>query len=760
MKFIKYLLFFLLLSFICLPLVHTKAKDYAFDNSSIVTESKKIGTKELDGGITLHQYATKSYNDGLVENKRLTNYVVSFLDYANQSDVRIVNYTYGTITDFSGGRISSIATKYEREHPGWLVMGGINNDFFYIDSNSEVFNTCVQEGDAYKPYVWDAAGTGVLGWSDDGTLIEGVPTFSSCAYLELIGDEGVISSKEIAAINKEITSSGINLISYDKLSSKAADPSFDLTGCKVLKLKIRKHRFSKDGNENKDLIYVEGIVEEIKDDLGLETLVSDDVYLVCKDDSLDYLKIGDYIKCQYHLVGEWANVTNAAGYFAKVLDNGESRFYNSTGINYGDSSRTDYYVADETYINCKKNRTALGRRADGSTVFMTIEYEKSGNYGCSYYEVAEYLKQAGCVDGWLFDGGGSTSLITRVGTAVFKLEAGASDGNERSDGNGLFFVIKDPGIKPRIGYIDRFAATIALDSTDSPFRKDVSNIKIQVGNEVKDYIDKAVTFENLEEGTAYEAIISYDIINNDGTTSNRHMSLNFETSDYDKPVIQPVIKDKSSDAAIISFNVENKSKATLSNIKFKVSDTNKEFDIDSLDKELLIKDLESNHDYVLEVSYDAYDDVSKKTYHFTEEAKFTTLSNPKPLIISFKYNRNNGTNAIFDYELYNPHNTITRSYILYLGIDIDVTLNNGTIILEDIDLTIRDFTFVLHLESDGEEALSDAVHVDQVSELPYDEVITPVEEAKGCKCKKKSGALILSFVNIFILMALIFKKRG
>ena len=41
---------------------------------------------------------------------------------------------------------------YEKENPGWIVVGGINGDFFWITDNCEIQGTSMQEGDFYKPY--------------------------------------------------------------------------------------------------------------------------------------------------------------------------------------------------------------------------------------------------------------------------------------------------------------------------------------------------------------------------------------------------------------------------------------------------------------------------------------------------------------------------------------------------------------------------------------------------------------------------------
>ena len=87
-------------------------------------------------------------------------------------------------------------------------------------------------------------------------------------------------------------------------------------------------------------------------------------------------------------------------------------------------------------------RSAVGVRADGSTVFYTVDGRQSGvSVGASMEQVAERLVELGCVEAVCMDGGGSTTIgATLPGESAFQLENSPSDGSQRAVSNALFLV--------------------------------------------------------------------------------------------------------------------------------------------------------------------------------------------------------------------------------------------------------------------------------------------------------------------------------
>lgn len=87
-------------------------------------------------------------------------------------------------------------------------------------------------------------------------------------------------------------------------------------------------------------------------------------------------------------------------------------------------------------------RTAVGVKADGSTIFYTVDGRQSGaSVGASIEQVAKRLVELGCVQAVCLDGGGSTTFGASLpGEEDFALLNSPSDGAQRSVTNALFLV--------------------------------------------------------------------------------------------------------------------------------------------------------------------------------------------------------------------------------------------------------------------------------------------------------------------------------
>ena len=657
-RFVKFIFSFILVINLCFTII-VNASQNDFSKLEIVKESSIINDKEVEGGVKLHQVSTLAYNDGIISESRLNDYVVSWFDYSANPSARIVNWTTSSIEDWSGGKATVLAEKYEETHPGYLVVGAVNGDFFHIDDNDEVMNLSMREGEMIKPYIWDALGIGVLGWTYDGKMISGIPTISDSMYLEVLNDNGdKISETTISSVNNTISDTGITLLSKDIEDDE--DIKYDFTGMTVVELEYSLHRFSLDGNENNDRLFVKGTVTNVTKDLGSESVIrSGCIYLVAKDDSLNHIELGDNLRCQYHLTGEWKDVYNTTGYYAKILDNGNSLFFESSKYNY------DNVVGDPYYINCKKNRTVIGQKPDGSTVLMTIEYRKDGNYGASYYECAEYLKSVGCINGWLLDGGGSTSMALRNSNGDFDLIAGGSDGHERSNGNAILLVVKDPGISPVIDKVSRFSATLNILENGSPFSKDVYDIKFEINGKVYDYNGSAVTVEDLEEDSKYEVTVHYKMkLENDVVLVGKK-ELSFETFAFSGPNVSFEVIQKSNTEMIITTSIRKKDGVEVTNFQIHQGENNYTCNPGDI---MHITNLEPLKNYEFYASYDCLDPETGKTYHLTSKIfECSTLKEARPLVTIFKLVKHAGTVLEFEYAYIDPNNQVEEAYIEYFG---------------------------------------------------------------------------------------------
>lgn len=87
-------------------------------------------------------------------------------------------------------------------------------------------------------------------------------------------------------------------------------------------------------------------------------------------------------------------------------------------------------------------RSAVGIKADGSTVFYTLDGRQAGHsVGGTLTQVAERLAELGCVEAVCMDGGGSTTFgITEPDATKLTVGNRPSEGSQRANSNALFLV--------------------------------------------------------------------------------------------------------------------------------------------------------------------------------------------------------------------------------------------------------------------------------------------------------------------------------
>ena len=100
------------------------------------------------------------------------------------------------------------------------------------------------------------------------------------------------------------------------------------------------------------------------------------------------------------------------------------------------------------YPMCWKQRTAIGFKADGSCVLMTVAKSNEGSWGATYVELGTQFKALGCENAFLLDGGGSSTMLIREGgnlNTVFHAENG-TDGEGRVVGNTAIIAVRKEGV--------------------------------------------------------------------------------------------------------------------------------------------------------------------------------------------------------------------------------------------------------------------------------------------------------------------------
>jgi hypothetical protein len=372
--------------------------------------------------------------------------------------------------DFSRATVKQIVERFEEENPEWNALVAINGDFFDIEgkvtkSMGEPEFPMIQLGNVYKSNVlYGATGRGIVGTTADGKMVYytvgakykelgyGTPfRFESKYAIQFFGEnESNVIAEYPASPDYYPQGTRINFITPD---SKARD----FSGATVYVVKCDTYRRSHVGINGSELgtvgYFIEGEIVEVRGGKKDEKPQAGEVYIAtCIPESYPLLKVGEHIKCQQKAAGEWADVENAIGFKQQILADGNCLLKNAYGTynKGGDQAETLIWTDDiYEYPFCWKDRAAIGFREDGTPVLLVVRKSShDGDYknlGASYYEIAEQLKSLGCANGFLLDGGGSTTFVVRNEDGSFS-KAYAGEGNGRAVANAVILAVRDESV--------------------------------------------------------------------------------------------------------------------------------------------------------------------------------------------------------------------------------------------------------------------------------------------------------------------------
>ena len=387
-------------------------------------------------------------------------------------NTRMFVYSVGSENglDFSRATTKQIVERFEAENPEWDALVAINGDFFDIEnkltaSMGEPEFPMIQMGDVYKSNILYAAnGRGIVGTTADGKMLyytvgyiykeNGYGTeirFEGKYAIQFFGENrSNVIAEYPASPDYYPQGTRINFLTPD---SKARD----LSGATVFVLKCDTYRRSHVGINGAEQgtvgYFIEGDIVEVREGKAKDKPQEGEVYIATLiPESYPLLKVGEHIKCQQKAAGEWAEVENAIGFKQQILADGKCLLKNAYGTynKGGDQAETLKWTDDiYEYPFCWKNRTAIGFREDGTPVLLVIKKSShDGDYknlGASYYEIAEQLKSLGCTNGFLLDGGGSTTMVLRNEDGSFS-NAYAGEGNGRAVANAVILAVRDESV--------------------------------------------------------------------------------------------------------------------------------------------------------------------------------------------------------------------------------------------------------------------------------------------------------------------------
>ena len=702
-------------------------------NSEYVNTVTDLKTTDLMGGVTLYEQKMTSLLNGDSQ-KAFQEHFVQWVDLKKENDVRIVTWTKQKADNWAASTTREAAIEWEKYHPGWVVVAGTNGDFF---SNSgantkEPTTNYMQEGDMFRSE-YSKLPRSVIGFKKDGSYIVGEPKLTENMLLHIYADDGSVLEKiPISGYNTAATSDGITLYTKD-----CAD-TYDLTGytvcegtytiCRVANTKNKsvfvkgEMNISRAGNAEEKPCMTR---EELKEDGTTKTTTVREFYIATKNQEVvNKLKSGVKVKCQYDFVGEWQNVENSVGYIHQMLQNGTSLNQCST----------------DSFIYTDHPRTFIGFKEDGTPVLMVIDGRgsstnpvKKGNYGVSLFEGAEIMKLAGCVNAYNLDGGGSSTLIARNENGGFDVINRPSDyGYERSTGNAIFLVMRDPAVETVSGRSS--ASTISIKRKTTDYAKSVRDIKVTVNGKTYEMESDEVIATGLLENTVYDVNVEYKL-NGELCKSSYKASTNM----YDPGVdINPTSK---------GFNIglrQSDENLITSKVIIRVEDQeyvieNSEGKLTSYEITGLFKDDSYRISYTYEVTIK---ESGEKYTRSVEEKTYRTLSYDIPEITEFSIKKRTGNKATVNYTIEDVDGLITKMYLVYNGEKVELEIDSNKYQIEELDMNkVNTFKLVVEYETpDGKTKEIESEELTLGEEHVHEWVEATCTAPKTCKtCGETEG---------------------
>lgn len=440
--------------------------------------------------------------------------VVNLLEVPTSSVMKVVNWTYSSPSGWSTQTLTSLAQDFEYNNPGWVVLAGVNGDFFDINSKGalpkQTTGAAVNNGEVVR-----AVSSGrQVGFTNDGTtnsLIGGKDLqFTEEHYLTIYDDKkNEIKSFEIDLFNEVPSGDQISLyFSYYYLSDEKRETHTNTTpneNSYIVENQERGYATSSSKMYGKGMVSASNQAIELR--IGQFAIVTENEEVQALLDNMPVIRV------QQNIVGDYANCDNISGCGAQLVLNGE------------------HQAASDGMSHYRHPRTVIGKKSDGSIVLVIVDgrQESRNMYGMTYDELSTMMMYYGVEEAYNLDGGGSTTMIIRDGKGGFDVKNSPSDGGERHDANAILVVV--PEMKLYIDKVNDNAVEFSYLSKCKDIN--ISNVEVTIESENYKEVKKIETdtyvWEGLSPKNEYILTYSYDLTYGDSKIKNTSKPLTFST---------------------------------------------------------------------------------------------------------------------------------------------------------------------------------------------------------------------------------------
>ncbi|MBQ8292351.1 MAG: phosphodiester glycosidase family protein [Bacilli bacterium] len=437
---------------------------------------------------------------------------INVLNIPSDSDACVIPWSIQNGFGWSMVDVTEMAKDFEEKHPEYVVLGGINGDF-YDWHNTKDFGQSgngleVVDGNMlrYKAGGWNGVGFYNTNTTEEIVFIDGSKvTRTALPVLTIYNEYGAeIASISLDKFNEDIsdgeTGAYFGRVIGDITTNKYGERTYSnrkfqapTVGSGNVYIVEKAERVIYQADDNS--YYGYGAISSV----DASTTVPQTGFAVASKNPevQELLTVGTYIRVQYELTGEYADVSSIIGGFALLAEDGKLPEYHS-----------------DSYLKTRAPRTIVGQKADGTVCLLTMDGRQKNRkmFGTNQQEINAFMRDYGITDAVLLDGGGSSTFFIREGNE-FVVKNSPSDSGDpnspRNVGNCLLVVMKRADFTLKETKITNNSITFNIDTTGVDFST-TTKIKCTLNGVTKEVVDGQVTFDNLTSNTAYEYMFSYD----------------------------------------------------------------------------------------------------------------------------------------------------------------------------------------------------------------------------------------------------------
>lgn len=410
--------------------------------------------------------------------------------------------------------LTKLAANYEKNHPGWKVVAGINADQYIMDFGTETISKgqdffewqpyypIIMDGERRFPYTMTATSSNAIAFTNDGSANGFIDVNNvQGLYIEILDESGNILSKHpVEGLNNSPSATGTTVWfsyvnqyeQYEKLSVTSSNDLYIVSNAELAYMS-NSRTYTYKGGYAIDSAFGRGTIDQVANsfmvDRGQFVIDSNDNELKAKLDT------NVRVRVQFSYANEALNnVECASGYHSIQRLNGKD-------MNVSGSYNTSSY-----------SRSVFGIKADGTYVLMTADMTTNKKIaGLTGWEINAFLKQNNVVTAYQDDGGGSVTAIWRNKDGGFDLVNTPRDGGERSNLSGLFFVVKDSGATVDSIDATNNSLTLNINTSNADMNK-ITKFYCTLNGVTKEVVNNKVTFDGLNKMTEYSYSFSYDTV--------------------------------------------------------------------------------------------------------------------------------------------------------------------------------------------------------------------------------------------------------